>query len=143
MTEADFIAMIRDVNAQYATLFAQVITINFAMIVAIFYFLHRASLKLKLASFVFYAVGMVTLLGLMLQQANFKSLALQGLESLPEGERSIVGIGIIALNNDWLFTASRFFLNASIWVLFAVIAYLLFWWRGDRPDVPPPAGEDS
>ena len=34
---------IRDVHAQYAVLFGHIITINFAMIVAIYYFLHRAA----------------------------------------------------------------------------------------------------
>ena len=31
MTEVELMAMIRDVNAQYAVLFGQVISINFAM----------------------------------------------------------------------------------------------------------------
>lgn len=38
MGESELIGMIRDVNAQYAVLFGQIITINFAMIVAIYYF---------------------------------------------------------------------------------------------------------
>jgi hypothetical protein len=138
MGEAELVEIIRDVNAQYAALFAQVITINFAMIVSIFYFLHRASMKLKLASFVFYTVGMLTLIGLMLQEANLKALALQGLARLPEAQRGAVGAGLLALNDDWLFAGSRFFLNASLWVLFAVIAYLLFFWRGEQ-SAPAPA----
>lgn len=137
MSEAELIAIIRDVNAQYAALFGQVITINFAMIVAIFYFLHRTSLKLKLASFLFYTIGMLTLIGLMLQQANMKRLALQALEALPETQRSAIGSGLLTINDDWLFVASRVFLNGSLWVLFAVIAYLLFWWRGDLPAPTP------
>lgn len=144
MGEAELVAIIRDVNAQYATLFAQVITINFAMIVAVFYFLHRAPIRLKLASFVFYTVGMLTLIGLMLQQANLKALALQGLAALPDQSRSVVGAGLLAVNDGWLFTASRLFLNGSLWVLFAVIAYLLFWWRGEQPvpasQPPEPTG---
>lgn len=137
MSEAELVEIIRDVNAQYAALFAQVITINFAMIVSIFYFLHRASMKLKLASFVFYTVGMLTLIGLMLQEANLKTLALQGLARLPEVQRGAVGAGLLVVNDGWLFTASRFFLNASLWVLFAVIAYLLFFWRGERAAPAP------
>lgn len=133
MGEAELIAIIRDVNAQYAALFGQVITINFAMIVAIFYFLHRTSLKLKLASFLFYTIGMLTLIGLMLQQANIKRLALEALAALPEVQRGPVGSGLLAVNDAWLFVASRLFLNGSLWVLFAVIAYLLFWWRGEQP----------
>lgn len=136
MTEAELIAIIRDVNAQYAALFGQVITINFAMIAAIHYFLHRATLRLKIASFVFYTVGMATFLGLMLQQANIKLLAMQGLARLPQGGRSLMGDGLLEVNESWLFVASRLFLNIAFWVLFAVIAYLLFWWGGDRPPEP-------
>src|SRR5947209_20476258 len=49
MGESELIGIIRDSNVQYASLFGQMITINFAMIVAIYYFLHRASVKLRLA----------------------------------------------------------------------------------------------
>lgn len=44
MGETDLIGIVRDVNSQYAILFGQIITINFAMIVAIYYFLHRSAL---------------------------------------------------------------------------------------------------
>ena len=59
MGETELIGMIRDVNAQYAVLFGQIITINFAMIVAIYYFLHRASLSFRCAAFGFYPIGML------------------------------------------------------------------------------------
>ena len=47
MGESELIGIIRDSNVQYASLFGQMITINFAMIVAIYYFLHRASVSLN------------------------------------------------------------------------------------------------
>src|SRR5436305_15320298 len=72
MGESELIGVIRDVNAQYAVLFGQVITINFAMIVAIYYFLHRSPLLFRIAAFGFYAVGMLALVGLLLQQGNYK-----------------------------------------------------------------------
>lgn len=131
MGETELIGMIRDVNAQYAALFGQIITINFAMIVAIYYFLHRSALLFRIAAFAFYAIGMLALVGLLLEQANYKYQALRTLAALHAGHRSSVADGIIALHQQWLFQATSFFLNASLWVLFAVIAYLLFWWRGD------------
>jgi hypothetical protein len=131
MGESELIGMIRDVDAQYAVLFGQVITINFAMIVAIYYFLHRASLLFRIAAFGFYAIGMFALIGLMLQQANFKSQALNALAALPAEKHTQIALSMLALHRSWLFQTSSFFLNASIWVLFAVVAYLLFAWRGD------------
>jgi hypothetical protein len=44
-----------------------------------------------------------------------------------------MGDTVIAIQHSWLSQATSFFLNASLWVLFAVVAYLLFWWKGD-PD---------
>ena len=73
MGESELLGIVRDCNVQYATLFGQMITINFAMIVAIYYFLHRASVKLKLAAFLFYLIGMLSLVGLILTQANIKN----------------------------------------------------------------------
>ena len=131
MGETELIGMIRDVNAQYAVLFGQIITINFAMIVAIYYFLHRSALLFRIAAFAFYAIGMLALIGLMLEQANYKNQALIALRALPAGQRSAVTDSLLALNQSWLAQATSFFLNASLWVLFAVVAYLLFWWRGD------------
>ena len=129
MGETELIGLIRDVNAQYATLFGEIITINFAMIVAIYYFLHRAGMLFRVAAFGFYAIGMLALIGLMLEQANYKMQALNALAALPQ--RSRIGDSVIAIHQSWLSGVTSFFLNASLWVLFAAVAYLLFWWRGD------------
>jgi hypothetical protein len=129
MGETELIGLIRDVNVQYATLFGEIITINFAMIVAIYYFLHRASLSFRIAAFGFYAIGMLALIGLMLEQANYKVNALKQLAALPR--RSAMGDTVIAIHQSWVFQATTLFLNVSLWVLFAAITYLLFWWRGD------------
>jgi hypothetical protein len=57
MGETELIGVIRDVNAQYAVLFSQIITINFGMIVAIYYFLHRSTLLFRIAAFDSRATG--------------------------------------------------------------------------------------
>ena len=135
MGETELIGMVRDVNAQYAVLFGQIITINFAMIVAIYYFLHRSGFLFRIAAFGFYAIGMLALIGMMLEQANYKNQALLALQALPAAKRSPVADSLLAVNQSWVFQTTSFFLNASLWVLFAVVAYLLFWWRGD-PERP-------
>jgi hypothetical protein len=133
MGETELIGMIRDVNAQYAVLFAQIITINFAMIVAIYYFLHRAPLLFRIAAFGFYAIGMLALIGLMLEQANFKTAALKALATIPPPQRSKIAGALLDIQGSWLGRFTSLFLDISIWVLFVVVAYLLFVWRGD-PD---------
>jgi hypothetical protein len=135
MGEVELIGVIRDVNAQFAVLFGQLMTINFAMIVAIYYFLHRSPLLFRIAAFGFYAIGMLALIGLLLQQGNYQIEALAALAALPAGHRSPMADSVLVLNGSWLLRATDFFLNVSLWVLFAVVAYLLFWWRGD-PEGP-------
>jgi hypothetical protein len=136
MSETELIGIIRDVNAQYATLFGEIISINFAMIVAIYYFLHRASLLFRIAAFVFYAIGMLALVGLMLEQSNYRLEALAALAGLPPASRSAIGDSILSLNASWLAHTTALFLNIGLWVLFAAIAYLLFFWRGDPERTP-------
>ena len=131
MGESELIGVIRDVNAQYAVLFGQVITINFAMIVAIYYFLHRSPLLFRIAAFGFYAVGMLALVGLLLQQGNYKFEALAALVAIAPEHRSQMASSVLALNQSWLAKATSLFLNTSLWVLVLAIAYLLFGWRGD------------
>jgi hypothetical protein len=131
MGETELIGIIRDANAQYAVLFGQIMTLNFAMIVAIYYFLHRAHILFRGAAFGFYAIGMLALNGLMLQQATYKFQALTVLAGLPAGHRSKMGDYVLLLNQSWLKQFTSVFLSVGIWILFVGIAYLLFWWRGD------------
>jgi hypothetical protein len=138
MGESELIGIIRDANAQYTVLFGQIITINFAMIVAIYYFLHRAPLLFRIAAFLFYAIGMLAMVGLMLQQGNYKIEALAALANI--SNRSQMGDSVLALNASWLLRTTSFFLNAGLWVLFIVVAYLLFLWRGDPERHGPKGG---
>jgi hypothetical protein len=134
MGETELIGIIRDSSVYYATLFGEIITINFAMIVAIYYFLHDAPLKLKLAAFGVYAIGMLSLIGQMVIESNFKYIAIRALAALPPERLSPLGAGYLQLRGSWLVVATTIFLSVSIWILFAVIAYLLFWWRDHRRD---------
>jgi hypothetical protein len=129
MTQTELFALVQQVHEQYATLFAQVITINFAMIIAIFYFLHRARLGFRVAAFGFYLIGMLTLVGMMLQEANIKAIALGAMNAIPIEEQSSVVQGYLSLQGRWLFRAISLFQNGSLWALVSVIAYMLFWWR--------------
>ena len=142
MGESELIGMIRASNIQYASLFGQMITINFAMIVANYYFLHRASLKLKLAAFAFYLIGMLSFIGLILTEANLKSFAVRALAALPPGQLSSVGEGYLAFRVSWLAVATAVFINGSLWVMIAVVAWLLFWWRDEGRGGPSAASSE-
>ncbi len=72
MSELDLLNLARSTTEHEVTWFAQMLTINFAMIVAIYYFLNTAKMTLKLFTFFAYTVGMIVLLGQMLVEANVK-----------------------------------------------------------------------
>jgi hypothetical protein len=83
MGEAELLAIISGAQAQIAGLFGQIITVNLAMIVGIYYFLRRSGLGLKLFAYIVYLIGMFRFLGLMLIQSNVEIGALEGLRALP------------------------------------------------------------
>ena len=83
MSELDLLNLARSTTEHQVTWFAQMITINFGMVVAIYYFLHRAKLALKIFTFFAYSVGMMVLLGEMLVEANIKAGAIEALRALP------------------------------------------------------------
>ncbi len=132
MSQAEVFALVQQVHDQYGALFAQVITINFAMIVAIFYFLHRVRLGFRIAAYGFYLIGMVTLAGLMLHAANVKAIALAAMADIPPAQQAPVVASYLALQGRWLFVATGIFQNLALRALVAVVTYMLFFWR--HPD---------
>ena len=113
------------------------LTINFAMIVAIFYFLNRATSRLKLFSFFAYTVGMIVLLGQMLVEANVKVGAMEALRALPAAQLSRAGVKYLSVFNSWLALATSITFNLSYWLLWFGVLYLLFfserhWKAGDH-----------
>lgn len=136
MGEPELIEAIRTSNAQVAALYGQVISINFAMVVAIFYFLNRSRLTMKLLAFLIYLIGMLMFVGLMLEESNIKRVALSALADLAQADLSPLGAGLLALHQSWLFAATAIFLNAGLWAMMLATAFLLFVWR--KPDRPQP-----
>ena len=88
MSESELFDVIEGVHTIYAALLGMVITINFAMIVAVWTFLHRAALALRVAAFVFYLVGMGLLTAMLVQQAHIRDHALSSLRNVPETDHS-------------------------------------------------------
>ncbi|MBI3437330.1 MAG: hypothetical protein HY054_01525 [Proteobacteria bacterium] len=133
MTEADLFEIIRGTNTQIASLYGQVISINFAMVVAVYYFLNRSRWTMKFMSFLIYLIGMLMFVGLMLEESNVKVLAYNALAALPA--QSAMVRDFLALRQSWLFTTTSVFLNLGLWTLPLAICFLLFFWR--RPESRP------
>ena len=76
MSELDLLSLACSATQNEVSWFTQVITINFAMVVAIYYFLRQAKLALRVFSFVACMLGSLIFLGEMLIESNLKSATL-------------------------------------------------------------------
>src|SRR5437588_12696527 len=92
------------------------ITINFGMIVAIYYFLHGAKLALKIFTFCAYTVGMMVLLGEMLVEANIKAGVIEALHALPAEQMSRPCVRFLSVYDSWLALTMRIPFTLSNWL---------------------------
>lgn len=126
VTELDLLNLARSTTEHEVAWFGQMITINFAMVVAIYYFLHGAKMALKLFTFFAYTVGMLVLLGEMLMEANVKQGVLEALESLPREQLSRPSVHYLAVYHSWVRDVTSVTFNLSVWLFWLGILYLLF-----------------
>ena|ERR1700742_621510 len=130
MSELDLLNIVRGATQNEVSWFAQLVTINFAMVVAVYYFLHQAGLALRVFSFVAYMVGSLIFMGEMLIESNVKLAAMTALKELPHlsaPTRQLIGV-----SESWLGVATAVVFNASFWVLWIGVFYLVFLWRGSN-----------
>lgn len=129
MSELDLLNLGRSVTATEVSFFTQIIGISFAMIVAIYYFLHQARLLMKVFAFVVYTMGMFLFMGEMLVESGVKYMVLRMMSQLPNP--SAITQQYVGLNNSWIAVTTMVLFNGSFWVLWIGISCLLFFWRRD------------
>ncbi len=126
MSELDFLNLARSATEHEVAWFAQMLTINFAMVVAIYYFLHGAKISLKLFSFFAYSLGMLALFGQMLLESNVKAGAIEELRTLAVAQSSRPSAYYLAFSNSWFASITQITFNLSVWLLWIGVFYLLF-----------------
>ena len=131
MSEQELLGLARSITANEVSWFGQIITINFAMIVGIYYFLNRAQIALKLFAFGVYLVGMLLYLGEMLLETNLKSIAIKSLAALPH--RSDIAQAYLDVSASWLGILTIILFNGAFWLLALGVFYLLFFWKERVP----------
>jgi hypothetical protein len=136
MTELDLLNIARSATQDEVTWFTQMITISFAMVVAVYYFLHQADLMTRIVAFAAYLVGMMIFWGEMLIEANLKFATMTELKSLPHPGPVVQNY--IGVNAGWLGTTTGVVFSASFWVLWGGVFYLVFFWKKSG-HLPPPA----
>ena len=132
MNEGDLLNLGRSITANEVSWLGQVITINFAMAVGIYYFLGRAQLQLKIFAFVAYLLGTLLYLGQMLIESGLKRQVLTSLQALHS--LSPVGRTYVGISASWLGGLTTLLFNAAFWILAIGIFYLLFFWKRHTPD---------
>lgn len=129
MSELDLLNLARSTTEHQVTWFAQMVTINFGMIVAIYYFLHGAKLRLKIFTFFAYSVAMLVLLGEMLVETNVKAGVIEALRALPFEHLSRPAVRYLSVFDSWVSLVTRVTFNLSVWLFWLGVFYLLFFWR--------------
>ena len=129
MSELELLNLARSATEHQVAWFAQMLTINFAMVIAIYYFLNTAKMTLKLFSFFAYSVGMLVLLGQMLGEANVKAGVIEALRALPAAQLSRPSVYYLAFSDSWLALVTHITFNLSVWLLWMCVFYLLFFAR--------------
>lgn len=129
MTELDLLNLARSTTANEVSMFGEVIAINFAMIVAIYYFLHQANLAIRIFAFVAYTFGSILYLSQMLIEANIKGTVFTALKALPTASLSVVSQHYLEVNDSWLGYVASFTFNGAFYILWLGVFYLLFFWR--------------
>ena len=132
MSELDLLNLARSTTEHQVTWFAQMVTINFGMIVAIYYFLHSAKLRLRIFTFFAYSVAMLVLLGEMLVETNVKLGVIEALRALPSEHLSRPSAHYLGVFDSWVSLVTRITFNLSVWLFWLGVFYLLFFWRERR-----------
>jgi hypothetical protein len=129
VSELDLLNLARSTTEHEVTWFAQMITLNFGMVVAIYYFLHSARIALKMFTFFAYAVGMLVLLGQMVVEANIKQGAIESLRALPADHLSRPVVRYLSVYDSWVAFTTQITFNLSVWLFMIGVFYLLFLWK--------------
>ncbi len=129
MSELDLLNLARSAGQEINSDLGQIITITFAMVVAIFYFLHQAGIRMKIFAFLIYTFGMFTYFGMMLMESGVGLGAIRALRTIPTGTQSLPTQLFLGIRSSWVGTIAQTLLNLVFWVLWLGVGYLLFFWR--------------
>jgi hypothetical protein len=129
MTETDLLNLAHIYNQDIPSAFGQIITITFAMVVGIYYFLNQAKLGLKIFAFIAYSIGMFMYLGFMLGSSTIVHGVYAALAALPADHKSLATGYAEGVANSWLTPVENVLINVGFWVLWLGVGYLLFLWR--------------
>jgi len=129
MSQLDILNLARSCGQSMSSDFAQVITITFAMVIAIYYFLHQAGIRMKIFAFTIYTCGMLAYLGMMLLESGLALGVQKALRAIPVTAQELPTQYYLGIPSSWVGTTSTILFNLVYWVLWLGTGYLLFFWK--------------
>jgi len=129
MSELDLLNLAHAEGDDIMSAFGQIVTITFAMVIGIYYFLNEAKIGLKLFSYLIYSIGMFLYFGVMVSHSNIVVGINEVLRALPQDHVSPPTAHYLAVYDSWVHTLESALITGGFWVLWLSIAYLLFVWR--------------
>src|ERR1700761_3469826 len=117
VTELDLLSLGRAASDDIVTEFGQIVTITFAMVIGIFYFLNQAKLGLKVFAYLIYSIGMFLYFGVMVVNTNVVLGVKEGLEALPPDHLSRPTLHYLAVNNSWVHVVESTLMTGGFLVL--------------------------
>ena len=137
MSEYELLTLAHAYHDSTVGAFGQVITITFAMVVGIFYFLNEAKIGLKIFAYVVYSIGMFLYFGLMVANSNIVIGIHEALMAIPDARVSRPTAYLLSVNNSWIGWVEIALVMGGYWILWLGVGWLLFFWR--KADHIPPA----
>ncbi len=129
MSELELLNLARDSGQTTSSYFAQVITITFAMVIAIYYFLHQAGIRMKIFAYILYTFGMFAYFGMMLLQSQIGFGARQALRAIPASAQSLPTLKYLGVEGSPVGVIATTLFNLLFWILWIGVGYFLFFWR--------------
>lgn len=132
MSEYEILDVVVGLSAEQTAVLVQLVNLHMAMVVGIYYFLHRSGLAMKCAIALLYTLGFAMHLGMLLNQSELIVGARRDLIAITESGERLSNVGFTFLSqtggvfDSWVSLVA----NASIIALwFGTLAFLFFWKR--------------
>jgi hypothetical protein len=132
MSEYELLSLLSAIQAEQTIIIAQIVSLHLAMVVGIFYFLHRSGVAMKLAILALYTLGYAMFIGLLSNLSLQIVGARQDLIAIAEGGARLSGLGYATLQQTTAALHNWVSLIANITFLvlwLGTVSFLFFWKR--------------
>jgi hypothetical protein len=132
MSEYEVLSLLGAIQGEQTVIIAQIVSLHLAMIVGIFYFLHRSGLVMKVAVLAVYTLAYALFIGLLSNLSLQLLGARADLISITEDGGELSGLGDATLQqttavlHNWVSLVANIMLLV-LWI--GTVAFLFFWKR--------------